>query len=413
MSETSLAPVAPKPAGEGMVQRAEASRAVTPPARSWMILAGALPPAVLRRRKFFSLKLVGFVVLVALPTLLAAAFYGFVASSQFVAETRFGVRSGETGKNDATAIFQGAASASQIGLDSSVVVQYAQSREIVDELEKSIGLRQIFSRPEIDWFDRLDPNVSAEEVVDYWRRRIDPYFDLTTGSISVRVKAFTPVDAQKLASEVLRLSEALVNRMSRRARNDTVQLAKDEVALAEQRLQNARSAILAYRNKERVLDGQKQADSSLAMISRMKEGLAKLNAELSSVQSYLSDTAPTVKALRNRGQEEQLALAEAQLTPAQTPGTSIALSQTLDSFDMLETERKLAEKYYEATLDSLQKSQVNANRQATYLQAFVQPSLPERALFPKRLEATGLTLLAGLGVWILAMLAVVSIRDHS
>jgi capsular polysaccharide transport system permease protein len=253
-----------------------------------------------RRRSW--LKPLSFLLLVVVPTVLAVVYFGFYASSQYVTETRFGVRSADSRGNDASAIFQGMASASQIGLESNVIVQYAQSREIVDVLQKSVDLRAIYSREGIDHFSRLDPKVSIEELVDYWRGKIDPFFDLTTGSISVRVKAFNAVDAQRIAAEVVRNAELLVNDMSRRARSDTVALAESEVAKAEERLKKSRKAVLEFRNKGKVIDPMKQADSNLELLSKLKEELSKENIALRTARTNLAENSPISRSANKTNQ---------------------------------------------------------------------------------------------------------------
>ena len=366
------------------------------------------------RRKRLSLRSMLFVVCAVLPTLASAIYYLGFASEQFVSESRFGIRAAEMQRNDATAMFQGMASASQIGLESNVVVQFAQSREIVDALEGSIGLRRLYSSPSVDWVSRLDPESSAEDVVTYWRGKIDPFFDLTTGSISLRVKAFTRADAQRVNAEVLRLSENLVNELSAKARSDTVRNSQEEVSKAEARLQKARDAILEFRNKERQIDPKKQADSLLALTAKLREELAKATAELSIAKSYLSDSAPTVIQSRNRirSLQEQIDATAQLLTSSGGDGGGSTLSRTVGSFNTLESEQLFAEKYHNAALESLQKAQAAADRQSLYFSVFVRPALPDRSTYPRRAESVFLTLLAGLGIWIIVMIAVYSIREH-
>jgi capsular polysaccharide transport system permease protein len=368
-----------------------------------------------RRRSWF--KSTSFAVLVVLPTLLASVYFGHYASDQYVSETRFGVRSAEARGNDGSAIFQGMASASQIGLESNVVVQYAQSREIVDALQQKLDLRKMYSREGIDRFSQLDPKVSIEELVDYWRSKIDPFFDLTTGSISIRVKAFQAEDAQAIAAEVVSLSERLINDLSQRARSDTVKLAQEEIVKAENRLKKSRQAILEFRNKEQVINPTKQADASLELLSKLKDELSQESIALRTARASLSESSPTVKAIltRIKSLQVQIKETEALITPAgqNNESQNDALSSTIGDFDALETEQKFAEKYYDSSLESLQKAQTEANRQAIYLQVFVQPAKPEKALYPRRLQNIGLTLLASLGLWILVLLSVASIRDHA
>jgi capsular polysaccharide transport system permease protein len=107
---------------------------------------------------------------VGLPLALAALYYFSVAADQYVAEFRFALRSVEPVRNEASAIFQGSVASSPIGVDSYAIVQYLASRDIVDELSKTIDLREMFSRPEADWLVRLQLPVSIEELVRYWKK---------------------------------------------------------------------------------------------------------------------------------------------------------------------------------------------------------------------------------------------------
>lgn len=368
----------------------------------------------LARPARFGLRSILFALLVAMPVLVSAIYLFGFATDQFVSESRFGIRSADSLRNDASAVFQGMASASQIGLESNVMVQYAQSREIVDALEAGAGLRKLYSAPGIDWWSRLGSTAGAEDVVAYWRGKVDPFFDLTTGSISLRVKAFARTDAQKLNEEVLRLSENLVNDISSRARNDTVKRTQEEVAKAEERLSRARQAILEFRNKERQIDPKKQADSLLALAARLREDMARANADVSYARSYLSEKAPQVIQGRNRirSLQEQIDATEQQLTSARSTAGEENLSRTVGSFDTLESERLFAEKLYNASLESLQKAQGAADRQSLYFSVFVRPALPDRSTYPRRLESVFLTLLGGLGAWIMAVIALYSLREH-
>src|SRR5262245_5055705 len=185
----------------------------------------ATRPRTMRKRVALGV----FLLLVGLPTVLGAIYYGWFASDQYVTEIQFGVRSADAQRNDATQMFQGMAAASQIGLQSNILVQYIKSREMVDAVDKKLDLRRIFSRSSADPLARLDPTTPVEGLVEYWRGKVEPYFDLTTGIVSVKVRAFTAEDSKAIASEVLTLSENLAEDLTKRARADYVRFAQDQV----------------------------------------------------------------------------------------------------------------------------------------------------------------------------------------
>jgi capsular polysaccharide transport system permease protein len=360
------------------------------------------------------IKTIAFLLIVLLPTFLSAIYFYAIAANQYVTEFRLGVRAADAQRNDATSIFQGTPSASYIGLESNVVVQYIQSREIVDALQKTINLRQIFSTDRADFWSRLNPAASIEELVEYWKKHVDPYFDMTTGTISVRVRAFTPDAAELIGKEIIVHSEQLVNDLSQRARSDFVKQSQDEVARAEERLRKARLGLLAYQNQERTLDPKKEADASLSLIGKLREELARSRTEAATARAYINENSPSLRATetRIRAIEQQLKNAEAQRTSG-TNTSGDSLSETISEFNKLDMERQFAERYYSSVMESLEKAQSNAARQMTYLSTFVHPGLPERSDYPRRTEAVLLTLLASIGLWIFLTLMAGSIIEHT
>ena len=184
----------------------------------------------------FPVRLLSFVVVVLVPVAVAAAYYFLIAADQYVAEFRFALRTVEPARAEIGGILQGNIAPSPVGVDSYAVVQYLGSRDVVDELGKTLDLREMFSRLESDWLARLQLPVSIEELVRYWKGQVDAFYDITNGTIVVRARAFTPDDALRLAQAVLTAAEQLVNDLSARARHDTLRNSEREVRRAERRL---------------------------------------------------------------------------------------------------------------------------------------------------------------------------------
>jgi len=139
------------------------------------------------RRPRAGKRCLSFVSLVALPVITAAIYYFFIAADQYVAEFRFSLRSAEPGR-PAASLLQESIAPSLIGSDSYIVVQYIASRAIVDDLSATVDLRQMFSRSEADWLAGLDLPVSIEDLVRYWKRQVDAFFDATNGTIVVKAR---------------------------------------------------------------------------------------------------------------------------------------------------------------------------------------------------------------------------------
>lgn len=375
-------------------------------------LMGRLPEA--RPRSSSTVK-ISFLICVALPTLIASLYLGLIASNQYVSEFKFAVRASDAqpgATNAASAALGGAAKAGAF-LDNFAVIEFVKSRQAIDNVEKADGLRDRFVRPSADYFSRLSKSASAEDLVTYWQSMIDATFDMTTGVGVVRVRAFTPTDALELANALMRQSEALVNEVNQRARNDAIRFAQEDMARAELRLKQIRGRMLEFRNLQKTADPTKDAAAMMDLGAKLRGDLAQLRAQLATTTTTMAANAPTVEFLRTkiRSTEEQLRNVAAQIGDGKNVDQSLVASQ-LARYEDLDVERQFAEKLWASNLTALETAKSNANMQHTYLAAFVQPALAEESTYPRRLLGVFLTFgVAGL-IWICGLLFYYSIRDR-
>ena len=360
-----------------------------------------------------SLTFLSFLMIVVLSAAVAGIYYLLIAAGQYVAEFRFGLRSFEPARADNALLLAGSVAPYQATLDSYAVAQYISSRAIVDDLGQTLDLRRIFASPAADWPARLHLPVSAEELVFYWQRQVDAFFDPTNGTIVVRARAFTAAEALALAQGILAFAERLVNALSARARRDALKNASSEVTAAERRLSAALARLREYRDKQGLIDPHKAADANAALADRLRDELVRAGTQLSTLKQLMSADAPAVKVLEARiaslKAQQGAVLGEATET-AKTRDQ--ALSRVLGSYEELETERRFAETAYSHALEALDRARIDADRQQVYVADFVPPSLPEEALYPRRWRSLGIVFLAAFAIWAIGSLTVRSVRDH-
>ncbi len=226
------------------------------------VLAAA-PPAKARPQKRRRSAMVWTLALfVALPTVLATLYFGLIASDQYVVEMRFAVKStSQSQSTDVLGLFAGIPAATSGVTDSYIVIDHMMSRELLEKLEEKIGVRALYSRPDVDYLSRFDATESIEEFVKYWRKMVRASFDGSSQIVAVDVKAFTPAEAKLVAENILLLSEELVNDLSARARADAVKHAQQEVKRMEDRLRVNRTALRSFRDTEQEFDPAKKVES--------------------------------------------------------------------------------------------------------------------------------------------------------
>lgn len=208
-------------------------------------------------------------------------------------------------------------------------------------------------------------------------------------------------------------SERLVNELSARARRDTLRTAKDEVGRAERRLKSALTRLRDFRDREGIIDPRKTADATSALAGRVRDELVRADTELSTLKHYMREDAPSVKMLEARIQslEAQRRSVESEVTDKEKT-RSEALSRVMGSYEQLEAERTFAENAYQHALQALDSSRMNADRQQVYLASFVRPTLPEKALYPRRLLSLTVVFVSAFVVWGIGGLMFRSVRDH-
>ena len=138
-----------------------------------------------------------FVLAVLVPTFLAAVYYLFVAADRYAAGAGFSVRGMEASiGGDLLGSFTGLASNGSTNSDSYIILNFLESRDLVEKIEDRLPFRDIYGSPRADFLTRLEPDQDIEHVVKYWSNRIRTTFDSVSGILTFEVEAFTSGDAE-------------------------------------------------------------------------------------------------------------------------------------------------------------------------------------------------------------------------
>ena len=362
----------------------------------------------------WSPRLVSFIAVVLVPFLLTASYLFAVASDQYVAEFRFTLNSVDAPRFDPASLLANiTAHAPPAALELQILVQYIGSRAIVDKIDAALDLRRLFSPPQADWWSRLSTPATIEMLVRYWRGQVDPIYDGANGTVTVRIRAFDPGDALRLAEAVVAACETLVNELSLRSRHDAVARANAELAQAEGRLKTLLARIRAFRDREGLIDPTRAAEATGALASRLRNELSKANTDLAILKRYMRDEAPSMQVLTTRIQaiETQLRSLAAEMTDPEEARPD-RLARRLGEYEQIDSERRFAEASYQLALRAVEQARANADRQRVFIASFVPPSLPEEPLYPRRWRTLGTAALIAFAIWGIGGLAAQSVREH-
>ena len=400
------------------------------------ILAG-LPPLPRSNSTRSRAVLLSFILVALVPTVAIGIYYFFVASNQYIAEFRFSVVQTNpilpgqpppgAGSSSASSLsaasslaaglssMVGMSSVSGAGTQNFIVVDYLRSREVLEELQKQIDVRELYSKGNVDWLSRFNSDLPMEDFVNYWQSMITADYDEITGLAVAQVRAFTPQDALLIVNSLVKLSEDLVNGIANRANADAVKFAQDQAAVAQERLKDTRAALTAFRNAEGIIDPtQSVVPTNVQQANTLEASLVALKTQLASLtKQQLDPDAPAVRVLRAQITATQEELDRTQNQVAVNRDGHEVLTDVMARYERLNLDVQFAQMQVVATMQALDQARGNAAAQHLYLTPYVRPILPTKSMYPRRLQSTLLAGVLCFGVWMVGLMAVRSIREHA
>ena len=348
-----------------------------------------------------------FVLCFVLPTALGGIYYGFIASDRFVTEARFALRPALGGAEKAAPDSVGTNAGvpkELLAQDILITHQYILSRPMLEIIEAKLPIREWFSRDQIDYFSRFNPEKPIEKFLKYWRNRVDIEVESSSGIMSLTVNAFDASESLAITKAVMTEAERMVNDLSMRARSDAVAESNREMRLAEERLAKIRLAVRDLRNRDGVLDAQKANETNLKVIGELRAARINLSVQLT---MSLRDLAPESRRILDmkaqiKDLDDNINRIERQ-SASQDPEQKRLLSDALTRFEALDNERKDTEKYYAKVIAANERARIIAARQIEFFSPIVEPVMAESSTQPRRLLMSSLVA-AGAAVFFAATL---------
>ena len=372
--------------------------------------------------------MIGFLIMVAIPSAAFTAYMFFWASDQYHSTAAFAVRSSDpVAATEILGMVMGGAGSDSTSSNSYIVSDYLQSQAILEDLPASIDIERIFNQAPKDILFKMGSDLPIEDQLSYWQNMVDVSYDSTSGVIYLEVRTFRPEDSVAIANSIIERSEILVNKLSETNRRQTVRFAEEAVAKAEARLKAIRTQMLAYRNETQEVSPEDNARLAAEMIAGLDQERILKETEKKTLLTYLNSDSPRIRILEQQilALEDQISdvkkrlgsgteASSTQVTPsAPEEGRRSVLSFRIADYQELALEETFAQQLYVTSLASLEKARQDADAKSLYLATFIQPTLSESAQYPNRLMYSLAFLLALGGIWAICVLMYYNIRDRT
>ncbi len=353
----------------------------------------------------------GFLIVVVLPTLVAAVYFLLIASPRYVTEARFVVRAGTQPPPAAVGLALQGVGLGAPQTDAFAVHEWMRSRDAVVEMRDRAGLTEILGRAGADPFSRwprLGEGRSVEGLHRAWRRFVTVGYDSTTGISVLRVEAYRPEDAVRLADALLDGGETLVNRLNARSAEQAVADATRAVDEAEARLATASQRLTGFRNRQRFIDPQGAAEAGGQVIVALTTQLAGLRADRAQLAAEAPQS-PQLPSLdgRIRALERQIAAERAKIA-----GAADSLAPQVSAYEDLVLERQFADRQLAEATAALVEARQEARRQALFLERIAGPLAADEPTRPRRWRSLAIVFVSTLLLWAVGRLLVLGLREH-
>ncbi len=323
-------------------------------------------------------------IVIGAPFLLLVIYLLIFSQPRYVSESQVAIKRASDIENGSLNIglLMGASNPTSAE-DALYLKEYLHSPDLLAVLDKQLNFKQAFGDSGLDLFYHLYASASAEEFLDYYRHRITINYDNKNGLLTIQTQGFTPEFALRFNQAVLKESERFINELSHHIARDQQSFAESELDKARKRLDASKSALLAFQNRNQMLDPQASAVAASSAVNNLTEQKIRLETELRTLLTYLREDAPQVITTKN-----MLASINAQIEKEKnniTAPEGDRLNRVAADFEELKSRVTFDTDLYQLALTAIEKTRVESARKLKSLAVISSPQLAEEARYPETL----------------------------
>jgi capsular polysaccharide transport system permease protein len=351
---------------------------------------------------------VPFVAVMTIIAVLAGLYYAFIAAPMYVSTSSFTIQS--QNPPAAPTSLLSSLGAARGGVDMVPVQEYIQSHEMLSILDKQYNLRQAYSQFRPDLLRKLPANATDAQFLKFYRRMVTVRLDREAFIVEIDVRSFDRESAPKIAETILQRSEAFVDGMSRRVRDEAVRNAQTELSRAENEAQVARTAISRFRGSTAAVDPAAAGAQAQSAEAALNAQAATVQAQLASAMTYNRPDSPVVRQLR--ASLASIRAEAARYKAQQASQTAGALPGQVTSYETLALVRTAAEQKVAATRAAYETARALASQHEKFVVRVVNPNRPDVPTEPKRFLDFLMVILFAMTGYAIVSLLIAGIRDH-
>ena len=363
-----------------------------------------------RRKRNLAMMCLRLFFFVFMPTLLAGIYYYKIATPLFSTRSEFVIQQAEAKGAGLGGLFSGTQFATS--QDSIAVQGYLQSREAMKRLDKDLGFRAHFTQPRMDALQRLAPDATDEAAYKLYKRNVKIAYDPTEGLIRMDIIAADPETTAAFSRALIGYAEEQVDHLTQRLRADQMQGSRESYVEAEASMLTAQRNVVDLQEKYKILSSETEASLISQQVSVLETNLSKDRLSLVEMEANQQPNQARMEPLKRRmlALETEIASLRSKLTEDSQDGLSLA--QVQSELLVAKAKVEIRQMLLSQSLQSLETSRIEANRQVRYLSLSVSPVAPDEATYPRAFENTMVSMLIFAGIYLMISMTAAILREQ-
>ncbi|GAB5437506.1 capsule biosynthesis protein [Falsiruegeria mediterranea] len=362
-----------------------------------------------RRRKKLLLLMTRLSAFVFLPTLIVGWYFYVIATPMYSSKSEFLILQADNASG-----IGGLLSGTQFATsqDSIAVQSYLESKDGMLRLDRDVGFKNEFAQLWIDPIQRLPVDASNEEAYKTYSRNVKIGYDPTEGVIRMEVIAPDPAVATEFSEKLISYAEERVNNLSVEKRADQMKDAEEGLDIAEEKRREAQEALIELQIKGALLDPEGVIASLRSRINTVEVQLQEKELQLAALLDNPRPNRAKVEGARGDVQRlsDLLVQLNAEMTDASNGENSLA--RLAVRIQMAQADLATRDAMLQASLQQMETTRMEANRQVRYLTTSVYPVESEEPAYPRAFENTILAFLVFSGIYLMISLTASILREQ-
>jgi capsular polysaccharide transport system permease protein len=334
--------------------------------------------------------------MLAVPIVLSIIYFAFIAAPRYASQAIIAVRLATVAPTVIPGMISLTGSPTPLSYEDTLyLMEYIQSRTMLDAIDARLQLRKHYEQPTIDIVGKLWKNTSQEWFLWYWNQRVLMTFDDQSGLLTIEAQAFDKKMALALQKNILAMS-------------DFAQKLADS---DNKRLQDVKFSVVDFQTKYHLLDPVSQTTASNSLTATLQATLASQETTLNSMMTFMAADTAQIMALRG-----QIGATQAQLNAEKMRTTSGSDSERLTTLNVqysnLLLDETLAFNDYVAAAAALQAAKVDASRKLKSLVIIEDATTPTSSTYPRWIYDMTTILIVTVLLYTIVRLTIATILEH-